>query len=440
MIAPWLLLAALLCSCELWKPTASAQYHPSPLPVGPLAIGAWLPAGLDQLRFGPQDQRQLAELGLTAVEWVQRAGQDSSTAEELVMEFCNRAGLQLPVYYEPRGYSPYDKLHNWAARPKVGPQFAAAVQERVWGLRQQWEGEAGFWGYLIGHEDYDRALYPALGATVEALRQVDGQRPALVVGNLDHYPVVEEFLDAFFAEGGPPNIFQHEHYIFREQVPISGAGLQGRLDELAAGYGRVAQRLQGRHGRWHAIVQAHAETRDGALFYRKPTPGELRVQAGMALARGAAGIIYFLYSSGVEEVRDGQGAVRQRRIYEGLVDAQGQPTERYFAARQLNAALRRVSGALEGLHFHGSCSARRLEDNPLVLRADADLDFGLFGDGERATHLLVVNRRPAEERRVALEVRASGVLEAPGGQALELRQGQLELELEAGGFRLLELQ
>ena len=41
--------------------------------------------------------------------------------------------------------------------------------------------------------------------------------------------------------------------------------LQRRLDELVAGYGRVARAVQGRNGRWQAIVQAH----DGEVVVEK---------------------------------------------------------------------------------------------------------------------------------------------------------------------------
>ncbi|MBI2505807.1 MAG: hypothetical protein HYW07_21550 [Candidatus Latescibacteria bacterium] len=442
----WLLLGGvLLGACQVWKPTASGEYQPQPQPMGPLTIGVWLPAGLDEFRFGPADQQHLLDLGLNTLEWVQRTGQDSATAEERVMEFCSRTGLRMPVYYEPRGYSPYDKLRNWATRTEVDSTFAAEVRRRVLGLRGQWGEAPGFWGYLVGHEDYQRAFYPALRATVEILQEEDGARPAIAVGRLDHFRAPEEFLDAFFPASGNPNIFQHEHYVFRADLSGSGEKVQEALDQLARSYEQVAWRLQGRNGRWQAIVQAHAEWRERELYYRKPSAGELRVQAGMALARGAAGIIYFLYSSGVEELLDARGQVRGRWAYEGLVDAQGIPTESFGAARQLSAQLRQAGQVLELLHFHGFFSSSRLRDNPLVRQGEADLDFGLFGDGEHPTHLLVVNRRPEQARRVALELRPGmelrfgTVADALQGTPLPSPEGRVELELEAGGFRLLEL-
>ncbi len=436
----WLLLPVfLLCACQVWKPTASIEYQPQALPMGPLTIGAWLPAGLDDFRFGPVDQQHLLDLGLNTLEWVQRASQDSATAEEVVMAFCNRAGLRLPVYYEPRGYSPYDKLRNWATRTEVDSAFAAAVRARVQRLHRQWGEAPGFWGYLVGHEDYDRAFYPALRATVAILQEEDGARPAIAVGRLDHFRGLDDFLDAFFPAAGASNIFQHEHYVFRADLPAAGKRVQKALDQLGGSYELVARRLQGRNGRWHAIIQAHGEWRDGVQYYRKPSAGELRVQAGMALARGATGIIYFLYSSGVEELLDEEGKVRGHWTYEGLVDAQGVPAEGFETARRLNALLRQAGQVLAPLHFHDFFSSSRLRDHPLVRKGEADLEFGLFGDGEHPTHLLVVNRRSDQARRVQLELRPGTVRDALQDTLLAGVAGQLSLELEAGGFRLLEL-
>ena len=426
--------------CGLWNPADSLNYQPSQVPVGPLTIGVWLPAGLDRFRFAPEDQALVAALRINQIEWLQRAGQDSTTAEEIAMDFCNRTGLRMPVYYEPQGFSPYDKLHNWATRTDTGADFAADVRERVLSLRRQWHAEPGLYGYLVGHEDYCRACFPALRQTVEVLRQEDPLLPALTVGRIHDYPAVDTFLDAFFVEGGAPNIFQHEHYALRSDVPLQGRELQRRLGDLVKGYERVARHLQGRYGRWHAIVQVHGETRQGRGFYRQPTGEEIRAQVGLALSQGAAGVVYFLYSSGVEEVRDEEGHLRERREYEGLVDRQGVPTPNYVAVQQVNRLLEQLSPVLAERYFHGGFSGRQPPRNALLRRGGKDLAFGLFGDGVNPTHLLVVNRRTTADRKVGLEIRGEQVADALSGEQLEVRNGEVQVELEAGGLRLLEIQ
>lgn len=425
--------------CGLWNPASSLDFAPSRVPVGELTVGVWLPAGLEEFRFGVEDQARLAELGINWIEWLQRAMVDSATAEELAMEFCDRTGMRMPVYYEPRGFSPYDKLHNWAARAEVEVGFSEEVRRRVRRLRDQWMEAPGFGGYLVGHEDYRKAFYPALEQVVAVLREEDSGRPAFAVGGIDSYPATDGFLEAFFQEGGAPNVFQHEQYVFRADVSVEGKGLQRRLDELVDGYDRVARRLQGRYGRWHAIVQAQGETRDGEPFYRRPTGAELSVQAGLALARGASGIVYFLYSSGVEEVLNGEGEGVQQRFYAGLVDVDGAPTGTYGTAQRLNAELDALSPVLAELHFHGGFASGQVPDNSLLRQGENDLEFGLFGDGIEATHLLVVNRRTIGKRTVGLVVEGEQVVDAAANEPLDVENGQVQVELEAGGFRLLAI-
>jgi len=418
--------------CDLANPAGSSGFEPSRLPVGRLEIGVWLPAGM-----GPQvrlDGARLTGLGITHLEWLQRADVEGVSAEALAMELCSATGLRMPVYYEPPGYSPYDKLRNWATKREVATGFDDSVRARAAALVGRWGGQAGLAGYLVGHEDYSRHVYPALTRTVRILGQADPGRPAYAVGHIDSYPRRGQFLEAFFTEGGAANVFQHEHYVFRAGTPTSGRGLQGRLDELAAGYSRVAQAVQGRHGRWHAIVQAHAETRDGEAYYRKPEPAELRVQAGLALARGAGGILYFLYSSGEERVLDGEGELVQVRQYDGLVDVEGEPTPAYRAAAELNARLAALAPVLEPLHFHGGYRADKVPASAPLRRGNADLDVGFFGDRGAVSHALVVNRLTQGERTVQLEAPNHGLADALTGATLG--EGVV---LQAGGFRLIRL-
>ena len=400
-------------------------------------MGTWLPAGLDTYRFSTADRQQLVELGLNQLEWLQRAEVGGKTAEEWAMDFCNVRGLQMPVFYEPPSYTPYDKLQHWATRSPVGAGFADSLALRVQALVAQWEGAAGLQGYLVGHEDYQQEYYDALAEVVSALGRADSLRPALTVGRLDHYEDSRAFADAFFRRRGPPNIFQHEHYVFRNNAPRTGAGLQRRLSALLAGYDQVAAHLREHWGRWHAIVQVHGETRAGKPYYRKPSPAEISVQVGLALTRGAAGIVYFLYSSGREKVRNARGELVQVRWYEGLVDRDGAPTASYAVVQKINEQVHALSPVLAGLYFHGATSANPLAKNQLIAAADADLEFGFFGDLQQQTHVLIVNRRTWERRRVVLGLKKDGARDATTSAALAVEGRTLTVELAAGGFRLL---
>ena len=434
----------LATACDLVNPADSEPYEPSRLPVGELTIGVWLPAGLGEFRFDQGDQQLLADLDINQLEWLQRAEVDGSTAEQIAMEFCNRHGLRMPVYYEAAGFSPYDKLHNWATQREPDDTFDDEVRRRVVGLKTQWESAAGFGGYLIGHEDYSRSFHNALSRTVEILHQEDSLRPAVTVGNIDSYSNVGGFLDAFFVEGSAvANVFQHEHYVFRQGIPEIGRSLEKQLSALVEGYDRVARKLQSRNGRWHAIIQVHSESRDGlglnGPYYRKPNAAELGAQVGLALSRGASGIVYFLYSSGVELVRNGEGEVIQERVYEGLVTEQGDPTDAYHAAKLLNGQLQALSAVLEDLHFHGGYAGGDLPANDLIRTAKGGIDVGLFGTPSTPTHALIVNGRSNASLVATIVLYAPHARDAVTDAEMQISDSAVSLPLAAGEFRLLSL-
>jgi hypothetical protein len=408
--------------------------------VGPLVLSVWLPAGFDdQVHLGADDQQQLIELGINQMQWLQRATDDAGSAEAQAMAFASAAGMALPVYYEPPGFSPYDKLHNWAARNQADDHFDTDVTQRAQALVSRWRGQTGFGGYLIGHEDYRAAAYDALGRTVRILRDVDSLRPAVVVGRLDSYPKRERFLEALFVEGGAANVFQHEHYVFRGNAPTTwGPELGRRIDALVDGYDGVARDLRDRFGRWHAIVQVQGEDRDGGVFYRKPSAAEIRLQAGLALSRGASGIVYFLYSSGEEVIRHEDGSVRQRRMYHGLVDQERLPSARYGAVRELNAMLLASSETLAPLFFRGGYEATQTPADEPVHSSTPDVDLAFFGDRSTSTHVLVVNRNTSVTVAIELTLReGTSWVDAVDGELLAFESDAVTLTVEAGGFRLL---
>jgi len=227
-------------------------------------------------------------------------------------------------------------------------------------------------------------------------------------------------------------------------VPEGGKKKGQKLRELVSGYDGVARHLKGRNARWHAIIQAHAEERqqNGTTqrFYRKPTGAELAAQAGAALARGASGIIYFLYSSGVEKVRDGAGEVVQTRYYEGLVDRNGDPTAAYEAARQLNVQLDQIGQRLAPLYFRGGYSARALPKEDLVVTLEEeDLELGFFGDSTGTTHLLLVNMRTSEERELELKLNTLRLRDPTTESVTVSQDGWFNLRLAPAEIRLLEV-
>ena len=477
------------------RPVGPVAHKVNVVAVGPLTIGAWLPFGVGNSDLALMTTELERDLGLNQVEffprekiaadavadWLVNPGRDEFALEELAAAFIRRhdLALRMPLFYEPRGFGDHDKLSNWAtcnfpeafvAHCERDPAFADTVQSIVRALRAQYielNGDlAAVQGYLLLNEidnaNYSPDFYPAMAAAIHAIRAEDPQRPALAVAAVDDFArkggSAEGFMDAFFQGYDPPNIFQHEHYVFRDDVAVAGEGGQGgrrsvaqQLDLLLAGYDRVSELVAARAGHWHAIVQVHGEVRDGRVYYRRPEPAEIRVQVGLALSRGASGIVYFVHGSGDEVFADGTVWT-----YSGLIDRQGAKSRRYRAVKDINESLRGLAGELADLHFHWALSRRvsarsvRMPENGLVRGVDGDeLELGFFGDGTDETHILLVNRRTDRARTVALSVLQEPVVDVLTGEQLFVADAferkfrterKLAIELEAGGFRLLRFE
>ena len=127
-------------------------------------------------------------------------------------------------------------------------------------------------------------------------------------------------------------------------------------------------------------------------------------------------------------------------MYEGLVDAGGAPTSSYAAVQQINGDLRTLSPTLELLHFHGTLSSRLLLQNSLIRRIDGEVEVGLFGDGKRISHILVVNRWAHAAQQVRLQLSGSAAFDALTGVQYDQVKDRIELELAAGDFHLLRIE
>ena len=136
-------------------------------------------------------------------------------------------------------------------------------------------------------------------------------------------------------------------------------------------------------------------------------------------------------------MHNARGELVQVQEYEGLVDRDGDPTASYAAVQKINAQLRALSPVLAGLYFHGATSAHPLAANELIAMADADLEFGFFGNRQQQTHVLIANRWTWKRRRVVLGVKKDAARDAATGAALVIEDQTVAVELAAGGFRLL---
>ena len=112
-----------------------------------------------------------------------------------------------------------------------------------------------------------------------------------------------------------------------------------------------------------------------------------------------------------------------------FVDAGGAPTSSYAAVQQINGDLRTLSPTLELLHFHGTLSSRLLLQNSLIRRIDGEVEVGLFGDGKRISHILVVNRWAHAAQQVRLQLSGSAAFDALTGAQYDQVKDRIELNL-----------
>lgn len=185
---------------------------------------------------------------------------------------------------------------------------------------------------------------------------------------------------------------------------------------------------------------------------RDPSAADLRYQVYTTLAYGAKGISYFTY------------AVPDSSFGDGLLDRQGVPTSKWYAARDINWEVRRLGPWLLGLRSTGvfytplapEPKCQTLTGTGVVLKASGGrLQVGEFIDAENHTWVMVVNldRTRAVNANLLLRAPVSQVREVDkttgqliplacheGADCLPTAEGyQLTLDLAVADGRLLRL-
>jgi len=251
----------------------------------------------------------------------------------------------------------------------------AAVAEAI----RRFSSHPALWGYFVGDEMLEGQL-PAVAALADFARRHDPAHPLLVtllpsdawvgpaLASGDYTGYVERFVRAV-----RPAVLCFAHFPFREK----GTG-EFYFENL-----ELIRRVARDHGvPFYPTLQAA-----GWKGMRAPTEGELRWLVYTSLAYGAKGVVWFRY----------WGAPAGSR--QGILEPDGQVTERYPIVAGLNAELRALGPVLMGLrsvavHHTGSVpvGAARLPVHGLV----AGVEGGSFVIGELegeqdGKHLLVVN-------------------------------------------------
>ena len=236
------------------------------------------------------------------------------------------------------------------------------------------------WRFYLDDEPRWTEKDESLGYVNEIIKAHTG-KSGVVAFNQTRRDFMQHFVDTV-----APSEFLVDFYPFRLDVPALDqadyeAGLQSALDSCVTWYGTAREVAKGAGIPLWAVVQAH----DWPRGLRNPTPEEIRVQVNLALAHGATGIFYFMYSSHLNDNRVAD--------FQGLVDGNYRITPKWTKVQSLNRMLQDLDDTLLRLTsdavFAGDAPAsfvQRLSD-------PADFHLGTFTHADGDRYLMVVNRR-----------------------------------------------
>ncbi len=184
-----------------------------------------------------------------------------------------------------------------------------------------------------------------------------------------------------------------DFYTFGLNVPSPGqsgyaAGLQGALSSLVSWYGTAREVVREAGIPLWVLVQAHSWP--GGL--RDPSPQEIRVQVHLALAHGARGIYYFMYSSHTND--DG------RPDLQGLVDPHYRITPKWREVQALNRMLQEHDDTLLRLASEAVFAGDAPTSFVQGLSDPSDYHLGTFTHADGTRYLMVVNRRCQPSRNL----------------------------------------
>jgi len=421
--------------------------------------------------FTSSDVDMLSAVGINLVIWTTEledfapdeaptSGQDDEEAIASLFGGPGDTGGGLAVYWAAEGDTlmdhptgrillafsgAYTSPLGWTNRQRLGEQADS--------LCTKWsrpEYEDGFWGYFVGHEAdpdwdgnpythgiYDSLTYVNLKTVIDSIRKYDPDRRIYVTGDAGNHSTwtIQEqnaFINTFFRpySESPANVFANERYILWCSSTVEDgpdSSVQARLDALVPSLDRSRNMVMAardslsprREAEWFHTINVNDEYWNDATddcwstgerpHYRKPSRAEIKVQAYMALARGATGIMYFAYTSNAEPVDFSGGA---EAWYHGIVRfmTDGDPRPKYAMADTLasindtlavigdtlKAAVLRDSSAFRGNFTASSIPTECLiEDITNGSGGDAGrVEIGLFRDAKEALadYILIVNR------------------------------------------------
>jgi len=342
--------------------------------------------------------------------------------ERHYMNFCNETGgrIRMPIL----GDCEYPELvpNSWHVFTRApvyytdcsgvarycpsypNPQFINNVNAWIDAVAARYNSDVGFQEYGVGREVYPQQYWQNIKYICDRIQQVNDAHSSLLVGNVSAYSNPELFFDTVTSL----DIFQHEHYPFGPNTPYTGQVFQDSLDALVSstrGYGRCMTIFRERHTKWHAIIQASQiwDEPGHTLLNRLPTRSEIKVQAYLALSRGARGIEYFTYWTGTNGDYSYDGHVTQgspRNPYD-YGDRYGETSYKlYDVVSSLNNDLAEIGPIMLDLYPVAAFPSTNIPPESYIKSVTGNyIDVGTFTDEKHQSdpdanldYFMVVNR------------------------------------------------
>lgn len=274
--------------------------------------------------------------------------------ENQVMEFADMSEYQMDI---KRGrydhISPEISIEHWI-RSGYGTwsEWTAEANSRIQNMVQAYGSRNGLYSYTLAHEcpvvnwwpwstscndsNYTKSLWPRLQYAAQKLKEVDLNRNHKSVAISGLMPNI-----GFFDNVTSLDILQNDVYVFKSTTSKNYLDQQFVLNDLLTYYNGTINQLRLKETEWQAIIQSQGDYRIMDTFQlRRPTFEEIRVQAYLAISRGARGITSFVYGS-LTPFINGEGAGGYTTIspllsggisfgqsvyrYDGLVDGSRNP-------------------------------------------------------------------------------------------------------------------
>ncbi len=324
--------------------------------------------------------------------------------EEILDSLCDNRGYWVtgeedPAFPNPGGRR-LDKywveqwpLHHHEPDTSGWPDSVSAVVQRMY---DTYGNHPGFYGYLVAHEigTRDPFYYPGLDTVCRIIDSIDPNpnRKSIV------YDMIWNVDSTFFDAVPSLDVFRHGSFPFRPGDPYSGPEFQARLDTAVSGYQMCFESFRGRHTKWYAHIQVGAWGQEHP--HRRPSEWEIRVQAWLALSRGAKGISYFPYFSGGDPPGD---------FFHGLVteETPRQPWHWFFDwVASLNQDLRVIGPIMRRLECTAAFSADSIPPASYMGSVDGSdyIEVGTFLDSMGIDYFMLVNRHCLPQDTVTLTV------------------------------------